>query len=199
MASWFVHLRIADILADDFDVDLTEFVIGNLAPDSGEILKDSKYQPPSNVTHWKTDQENRLIQPDNFYKTYLTSCKKDSRSFYLGYYSHLITDYFWHEELIKLYKENNWERHNNRHSIYSWNYNVDMIFLRQHPKMRAYNILKNISDFKNTYLDYFSQDAIIKKIKDIYMVYNTDYTPTEENEYLNSETIHYKEKNSCLQ
>lgn len=36
MASWMVHLRIADRLLSEFpDLEETEFVVGNIAPDSG--------------------------------------------------------------------------------------------------------------------------------------------------------------------
>jgi len=36
MASWMVHLRIADCLLDKFvHLDKTAFVMGNIAPDSG--------------------------------------------------------------------------------------------------------------------------------------------------------------------
>lgn len=36
MASWMVHLRIGDILLDHLpDLEATEFVVGNIAPDSG--------------------------------------------------------------------------------------------------------------------------------------------------------------------
>ena len=36
MASWMVHLRIADLLMREFNnVEKTEFVVGNIAPDSG--------------------------------------------------------------------------------------------------------------------------------------------------------------------
>ena len=36
MASWMVHLRIADRLLDEIEkIDATAFVMGNIAPDSG--------------------------------------------------------------------------------------------------------------------------------------------------------------------
>jgi len=171
MASWLVHLRIADELADEFNVNLTEFVIGNLAPDSGEILNDGSYQPPAKVTHWKTSTSNRFIQPDDFYKEYLSSCKNSDKSFYLGYFSHLITDYYWHKRLLELCDNYCWDRHDSkyRHMIYSLNYNVDMLYLRQHPEMRALNVLMRTNEFENTYLDYFGKDAIINKDSPLYM------------------------------
>ncbi len=49
MASWMVHLRITDLLLDVFDnLEETEFVVGNIAPDSGIPSEDwSYYTPPS--------------------------------------------------------------------------------------------------------------------------------------------------------
>ena len=48
MASWMVHLRIADELLKHLDnVDETAFVMGNIAPDSGVPSEDWKeYHPP---------------------------------------------------------------------------------------------------------------------------------------------------------
>lgn len=191
MASWMVHLRIADILADELNVDLTEFIVGNLAPDSGKILNDGTYSPPSEVTHWKTNRDNHLINPDAFYKVYSVSFRNNAKAFYLGYYSHLITDFYWHEFIVELCETNGWQRHDNkfRHLIYSWNYNVDMIFFRQNPKMRAFNVLMNINEFENIYLHYFSKDAMIDKMKDICNVYNNDFKPEHESKYITTETI----------
>lgn len=183
-----VHLRIADMLADELKVNLTKFIIGNLAPDSGEILNDGSYAPPPEVTHWKT---NHLIQPDDFYKVYLISCNHDDWSFYLGYYSHLVTDYYWHELLVALYDHNGWIRHDdkNRHNIYAWNYTVDMTFLRKHPEMRALKVLTETEKFENTYLNYFGKDAIIRKMKDISKVYINDFIPEDESEYITTAMI----------
>jgi hypothetical protein len=37
MASWMAHLRVADKLLDDIgDLSQTHFIVGNIAPDSGE-------------------------------------------------------------------------------------------------------------------------------------------------------------------
>ena len=62
MASWMVHLRIADeILKRMEGLDETAFVIGNIAPDSGVPNEDwSKYFPPKNVSHFKTRLDDEL-------------------------------------------------------------------------------------------------------------------------------------------
>ena len=53
MASWIVHLRIADQLLDRIpDLRSTEFVVGNIAPDSGIPNADwSAYTPSLSLIH----------------------------------------------------------------------------------------------------------------------------------------------------
>lgn len=55
MASWIVHLRIADQLLDQIpDLKSTEFVVGNIAPDSGIPNEDwSAYTPSPVLSHFK--------------------------------------------------------------------------------------------------------------------------------------------------
>lgn len=44
MASWMVHIRIADLLLNKFKkLEETEFVMGNIAPDSGVPSDDWSY------------------------------------------------------------------------------------------------------------------------------------------------------------
>ena len=53
MASWMIHLRVADLLLDRVP-DKTAFVVGNIAPDSGVPSADwSQYFPPKSVSHYK--------------------------------------------------------------------------------------------------------------------------------------------------
>ena len=78
MASWMVHLRIADeILKRMKGLDETAFVIGNIAPDSGVPNEDwSKYFPPKNVSHFKTRPDDELFfDVDEFKKQYFSDEK----------------------------------------------------------------------------------------------------------------------------
>ena len=54
MASWMVHLRIADELLNKLDgIDETAFIVGSIAPDSGVPNADwSVFSPPKSVTHF---------------------------------------------------------------------------------------------------------------------------------------------------
>ena len=55
MASWMVHLRVADKLLDHLKgITQTEFVVGNIAPDSGVPNKDgTAFKPDSSISHFR--------------------------------------------------------------------------------------------------------------------------------------------------
>ena len=62
MASWIIHLRIADELLRHLGpVDETAFIFGNLAPDSGVPNEDwSAFYPPTSVSHFKRKKKKRI-------------------------------------------------------------------------------------------------------------------------------------------
>ncbi|MBQ6589437.1 MAG: zinc dependent phospholipase C family protein [Butyrivibrio sp.] len=103
MASWMVHLRIADRLLDRIEgLDQSAFILGNIAPDSGVPNEDwSVFTPPGSVTHFRTKPgEKTYIDIDKYVQDYFTKekVKKYSNreySFFLGYYTHLLTDIEW--------------------------------------------------------------------------------------------------------
>ncbi len=94
MASWMVHLRIAGRLLVLFPLlTPTEFVVGNIAPDSGLPNEDgTAYTPNKDESHFRTRGEDGHRHPDPllFASLYLTpeqlaNCTVKERSFYLGY------------------------------------------------------------------------------------------------------------------
>lgn len=108
MASWMVHLRVADALLDKFDnLEETEFVVGNIAPDSGVPTPDwSAYVPDKDTSHFRMTDETgkREISPKYFAEMYFTEeqragYNRKQYSFYLGYYVHLLTDVLWKQEV----------------------------------------------------------------------------------------------------
>ena len=97
MATWTVHLRIAQKFIDSLDfLDKKEFIAGSLAPDCGYKIAERTFSPPPMVTHFsKTGMKNDCNYKD-FAKKYLLCAKTNKeRSFYLGYYIHLLTDILW--------------------------------------------------------------------------------------------------------
>ena len=73
MASWMVHLRIADELLKHLKgTDETCFVVGNMAPDSGVPNDDwTEFDPPYPATHFKTEtDEGSVIDTEKFRDLY---------------------------------------------------------------------------------------------------------------------------------
>ena len=107
MASWMVHLRIADALLPHLGkMDETAFIVGNIAPDSGVPNADwTAFSPPKSVSHFQVKTETGTqIDIDAFCRRYF--CESvipfyDLRtySFFLGYYVHLLADIRWSKEI----------------------------------------------------------------------------------------------------
>ncbi len=101
MATWIVHLRIAENLLNLIpDLDAGQFAIGNIAPDSGiPDEKWEKFEPPPEVTHFKrNDGVHKDLADLDFYRGYLANLPRGETgrfSFRLGYFFHLITDNLW--------------------------------------------------------------------------------------------------------
>ena len=110
MASWIVHLRITDKLLDQIpDLSPAEFVVGNIAPDSGVPNEDwSVFTPSGDVSHFKTTDADGLkdIHADKYVEQYFSAIQrrvynKKQRSFYLGYLTHLLTDMLWANGIVR--------------------------------------------------------------------------------------------------
>ena len=172
MASWMVHLRIADKMLDKLnDIDGTAFVMGNIAPDSGVPNEDwSQFNPPKVISHFKTKPDDELFfDIDKFCAEYfneelIKTYSKKQYSFFLGYYIHLLTDVEWtrdiYYELLKAYPE---ETKADKNKLIwtakgDW-YDLDFLYLEQHPDFRAFSLYENAVDYENDLMDLFSRDA----------------------------------------
>lgn len=88
MATWVVHLRIADAVRQQLTwIDaLPElpFAVGNLAPDGGVELAPHVYEPDSAITHWTPTGKKRDIDAEAFYQAYLqeNSLTADAQAFF---------------------------------------------------------------------------------------------------------------------
>ena len=100
MASSIIHLAIAQEVGKIIGKSSTEYFIGALAPDVSKIIGDNKAK-----SHFH-DDNNDYPNLDRFlanYKDYL------SNDFVLGYYVHLITDYFWFKYFMREIVDDNEE------------------------------------------------------------------------------------------
>ena len=172
MASWMVHLRVADELFAHLNgLDETAFVMGNLAPDSGVPNADwSEFRPPYSETHFKTKTDaGEQIDADSFRGRYLNDevvCGYSLReySFFLGYYVHLLTDIRWSKTVYEPLKEEYPREYaeDKRRLIQTakedW-YDLDFLYLEQHPDFRAFSVYEKAAGFDNEFMEMFSRDA----------------------------------------
>lgn len=167
MASWMIHLRVADRLLDRLPgLSPVEFIVGNLAPDSG-VPTEEGFVPDTPVSHFRTGI--LKADPEAFAQKYLTDRQLsgyDARQlgFYLGYLSHLMTDRLWsiHIALPTFRAEvggdppyrgplvdrikDNWVE-------------LDRRYLDNHPGFRAFRVYLGAVGFRNNFMEEFSADA----------------------------------------
>lgn len=173
MATWMVHLRIADKLLDQIPNLLqTEFIVGNIAPDSGIPNEDwSVFTPSGDISHFKTTDTDGLkdIHINEYVERYFTLEQKKQydgkqTSFYLGYLTHLLTDMMWANQIVRpgIYKFKELFEKDRTKGIWTmkedW-YDLDFLFLKKYPDFRAFSIYENAVGFENEYLDFFSVGA----------------------------------------
>jgi len=181
MASWIVHLRIAeDLLAKIPALDESMFAVGNIAPDSG--IPDEKWEnfsPPPRVTHFQDSADvHRSCRDLDFYRCYMgkAALQPDPRefSFLLGYFFHLITDNLWsicvgrptHERYIAQYEADKnfiWEVKKD------W-YGLDFIYLHEHPESLFWRVFLH-ADYEGAPLDFMPDEAIWDRIAYIQQYY----------------------------
>lgn len=169
MASWMVHLRIADKLLEHFKcLSPTEFTIGNMAPDSGVPNDDwSAFSPPTAVSHFKV--HSNKANPDAFAAKYWTkelqNCySKQEYSFFLGYLPHLLTDIAWVDHIYAPSKIKFADLRATDPDKFVWLlkedwYDLDFKYLRDNPDFKAFQIYKAANGFINTFMDEFSPSA----------------------------------------
>ena len=97
MATWIVHLRIAENLLERITGLLpAPFAVGSIAPDSGiPDEKWEKFKPPSEITHFQAPEGCAHSSDDlGFFREYLSTPESDPEksSFLWGYFCHLVTD-----------------------------------------------------------------------------------------------------------
>ena len=183
MASWMVHLRIADKLLDRIPgLAPVEFIVGNIAPDSGVPNEDwSAFTPCTKISHFKTGEHNKA-EPDSFAKKYFTPGQQAAYSerqyaFYLGYLTHLITDVLWSKNIyrpsrVKFAAEFAADPDNFVWKLKEDWYDLDYKYLRDHPGFRAFRVYLGAVGFVNEFMEEFSADAFDNRrqyITDFYL------------------------------
>ncbi len=189
MASWMIHLRVADKLLSAFpSFEPTAFVVGNIAPDSGLPNEDgTAYTPNKDVSHFRTRGQDGHRHPDPslFASLYLAPKQLagytvKERSFYLGYYAHLLTDVAWVDNIFAPCMEQHQDESAadpvgfiNGPLKRDW-YDLDYLYLRDHPDFRAWEIYKAADNFENTYIDAFAPHAFADRQQFIVWFYSQE-------------------------
>ncbi len=187
MASWMVHLRVADALLRYMtNIDTTAFVVGNMAPDSGVPNDDwSEFRPPAAATHFKTRTDTgSIIDTDAFCDRYfnsdvMTGYGQREYSFFLGYYVHLLTDVRWVQTILASLREEHPEEYAEdrrgliRTAKEDW-YDLDFLYLERNPGFGAFSAYENAAGFENTFMEMFDRDAFDNRRRYICGFYRGD-------------------------
>lgn len=174
MATWIVHLRIADeylkrnLIPKEF---VDEFILGSVAPDCGYGVKDSygQFDPPPEVTHWAPGGLKLYCEYWKFLDAYLRDRERGGDYyFYLGYYIHLITDIMWSTMMYlptKIDYADEYEQNPDFLKVIKrdW-YDLDFKFLRDNPNFEPYRILANCNGCKD-YLPYYEPGQLTIQTK----------------------------------
>lgn len=170
MASWMVHLRIADKLLDRITgLSPVEFIVGNIAPDSGVPNEDwSAFSPSTKISHFRSGRHKKA-DPDLFAQKYFTPeqqavYNEKQYAFYLGYLVHLMTDVAWSENILYPAKEKFSRQWSEDPDGFIWKmkedwYDLDFLYLKEHPGFRAFRVYLGAVGFENTYMEEFSATA----------------------------------------
>lgn len=167
-----VHLRIADklLLIAPF-LTSKEFIVGNVAPDSGVPNEDwSRFSPPTTVSHFKIprDDGKPVISLDKYKEKYFTASLIDTYtpeqySFYTGYLTHLMTDLLWIARVFDPTAKADPNYSADRSAAVSeWKkdwYDLDFLYLYEHPQFNAFTVYRSAEGFENRFMDEFSPDA----------------------------------------
>lgn len=188
MASWIVHLRIAENLLTKIEgLDIPLFAIGNIAPDSG--IPDEKWEhfdPPTKVTHFEisdftADPEVFRTSDLAYYRQYLLPLRGEADldaqrvSFLLGYFFHLLTDNLWVRGIARptrarfatqfaADKDFIWEVKED------W-YGLDHNYVRDHPQSLFWRTFMQ-ADYNRTDLDFLPAVAVQERIRYIKAYYS---------------------------
>jgi len=182
MASWMVHLRIADKLLDRIPgLSPIEFIVGNIAPDSGVPNADwSAFSPPTKISHFKWN--GTMAEPHSFASKYWTGELRSGYSerqyaFYLGYLTHLLTDVAWVEQIYHPSRVKFADLLASDPDNFIWKmkedwYDLDFKYLRDHPGFRAFRVYLGAVGFRNDFMEEFAPDAFDNRrayITDFYL------------------------------
>jgi hypothetical protein len=150
-----MHLRIAEYFLGKLDVYDKEFIVGNIAPDSGVYNPTSgRFEPDVNITHFLINGDKNNIDDSRFFNRYLKNYKNLSKkefSFYVGYYIHLLTDNEFSKRIGMPSREKYKDNFDDENDYWiaakrDW-YDLDNLYLISNKDFEVYEILKGIERY----------------------------------------------------
>ncbi len=193
MAEWITHMIIADnLLNKGLTADKIGFCVGNIAPDCNVENEDwTVFTPPKHVTHWMNGDSKYTVDYEGFYDQYIRNKDfelNEEYSFYLGYFSHLITDVEFQkfvrdeqrikDSFVRIKSDAEMaekivglsEDFDTIKSVFGGRKDVfrdiaiqEWNYLKEHPDSGYNTVLREIRSFPD-YLDYLPEGAIMRKI-----------------------------------
>lgn len=183
MASWIIHLRIAEgLLGSIPGLDEEKFALGNVAPDSG--MPDERWEnftPPSDVTHFIIPNNVHRDNADlEFYRQYLLPLRGTDNqewfSFRLGYFFYLVTDNLWSIQIGRPTKEK-FQAQFAADKDFIWEvkkdwYGLDFIYLRDHPDCLFWRVFCKAKPERGG-LDFLVPESLDWSVNHIQQYYQT--------------------------
>lgn len=188
MASWMVHLRVAQALCAPFTgtpQETTTYYVGAVGPDCGTYISENVFDPPTQVTHWAPDGYKRNCDAAAFRAAYLDgkALLPKARAFYTAYYIHLLTDRAWVRDIVEPVRARVGTGFGTPEDIAltlaqkkDW-YGLDMAFLAENPGFEPLQVLAAAGDFINEYLPYYGPHTLAAQMKNIVEYYRTGTAP----------------------
>ncbi len=185
VASWIVHLRLAENLLGRLDgLDACAFAVGNVAPDSGVPDENwENFDPPPAVTHFQVTGDKRSADLE-FCRRYLAPLRAAPRdaarfSFLLGYFFHLVTDNLWFERigmptLARFAAEFEADPRFIWQVKRDW-YGLDFAYVRSRPDSLFWTVFLGC-EYEDSYLDFLPAEAVRRNLEYI----KTFYQRTDE-------------------
>lgn len=205
MATWGSHFRIAENLLVKYpNLNRKCFAIGNIGPDCGLPDKNwSAFTPPKETTHFAVSnmsdffkvKTNKFALNDvKFYLKYLKGSNLisplDDRSFFFGYFIHLITDNLWNYYIMKPLKDN-YLTEFQKNSNFIWTvkrdwYDLDKLYLAENKDSLFWkDFLK--AEYNEPFLDFLPLEGVQRQmefIKEFYQISKEEYSRISGREYV---------------
>jgi len=177
MATCLTHLRVAEKIKERIkDVDMDYLMAGSVAPDSG--AKEMTHFYKGNNEDQYIDLRcfyNRHLRPENLF---LRSDK--TRSFYWGYYFHLLVDNLWNETYYKPLKKEYKGEDNFAFLLRQEMETLDFKYLEQNKQDNIFLKFKSI-DVKLEFFSDFPPELIYEYISKICNYYSNLSLKSEKN------------------